>query len=308
MKKEWGIWLILSTAVISGFSIFVNKFGVAGINSSIFAFGKNIVVSIFLLSIILALGSCKRLAGLAKRQWLGLAAVGLIGGSIPFLLFFRGLQLTSGAAGSFLQKSMFVFVAIAALVFLREKLHRTAFIASIMLLAGNFLFLRLNAFSWNFGNTLILIATLFWAAENTLSKYLLGRDKMDGNVLAFGRMFFGSLFIMAYLILTGEFSQVFLVTAGQLSWIIATSVLLLGYVTTWYNGLKHVKVTVATSILLLGSPITSLMDYFYSGAAISTTQIIGAILLVLGIATMFFFSEAAANVKHSQLAISTAKP
>src|SRR3989338_4101548 len=119
MKKESALFLVLATAFISGFSIFINKFGVAGINSSIFTFGKNTAVAIFLLSIILMTGNFRKFADLKRKQWLDLAAVGLIGGSIPFLLFFRGLQLTSAAAGSFIQKMMFIFVAVTAVFFLR---------------------------------------------------------------------------------------------------------------------------------------------------------------------------------------------
>ena len=288
MKKR-GIILVLLTAVISGFSIFLNKFGVQGINPYIFTFAKNIIVALFLISIILMFSQFKQIKKITKKQWLNLSLIGLLGGSIPFLLFFKGLQLTSGASGSFIHKTMFIFVAIFALTFLKEKLNKTIFIAAILLLFGNFLLLKLKTFSFTIGEILILLATLFWAAEFTLSKHTL--KELPGNVVAFGRMFFGSIFILIFLLATNQFT-VQTITNPQLSWIFITSIFLLFYVLTWYNGLKHIKVTTATCILLLGSPITTLLSIIFLETPVTLLQLIGLISISLGILLVVYFSEA----------------
>ena len=72
-------------------------------------------------------------------------------------------------------------------------------------------------------------------------------------------------------------------------WILITSVLLLLYVVTFYNGLKYVKVSVATSILLLGSPITTLLSLTTN--PITALEIFGIILIITGIGVMIFFVE-----------------
>ncbi|MAG78248.1 hypothetical protein CL616_02680 [archaeon] len=289
MKKR-GIVLVLLTAIISGFSIFLNKFGVSGINPYIFTFAKNILVATFILSIVLLTTQFKQIKKLTKKQWLNLSLIGLLGGSIPFLLFFKGLQLTSGASGAFIHKTMFIFVAILALTFLKEKLNKTIFIAAILLLFGNFLLLKLNTFSFTTGEILILTATLFWAAEFTLSKHLL--KKVSANIVAFGRMFFGSLFILVFLASTSQIQLIQSITLNQFSWILTTSVFLLFYVLTWYNGLKHVKVTTATSILLLGSPITTLLSIVFLGSTVTILQLVGLISISTGIFLIVYFSEA----------------
>lgn len=53
MIKNKGYFLVLGTAFISGFSIFINKFGVSVINPYIFTFLKNAVVALILCAIIL---------------------------------------------------------------------------------------------------------------------------------------------------------------------------------------------------------------------------------------------------------------
>ena len=53
MENKKGLLLVFLTAVISGFSIFINSYGVKGFDSSVFTFSKNIVVALFLFSIII---------------------------------------------------------------------------------------------------------------------------------------------------------------------------------------------------------------------------------------------------------------
>ena len=126
MSKR-GVFLVISTAVISGFAIFINSYAVKDIDSSLFTFLKNIVVALLLFAVILGIREYRELRELTRKQWMQLAAIGLIGGSIPFLLFFRGLQMTAGATSAFLHKTLFIFVAIFALLFLKEKLRPSLF-------------------------------------------------------------------------------------------------------------------------------------------------------------------------------------
>ena len=82
------------------------------------------------------------------------------------------------------------------------------------------------------------------------------------------------------------------VNKQQFLWIIATAVLLFGYVITWYNGIKFVNITVATSILMIGSPITTLLNLIFSSNAvnvISLAELFGIALTLIGVAIMVFF-------------------
>ena len=297
MKR--GIKLVLATAIISGLSIFFNAFGVKGIDSSIFTFSKNIIVAIFILSIILLLKQSQEIKKLNKKSWLKLSLIGLIGGSIPFLLFFKGLQLATGPTSAFIHKTLFIFVAVLAIIFLKEKLSYKIIIPTILLLAGNFFLLKINFFSFGTGELLILLATLFWAAENIISKHTL--KELSGNLVAFGRMAFGSLFILIFLVTTNKAPLLVSITLNQSLWVIATSIFLLLFVTTYYNGLKTIKVTTATSILLLGSPITLLLSSIFLTKTIALSQITGILLTIVGISAIIYLLE-----KTPQETISTA--
>ena len=286
MKK--GLLLVLLTAVISGFAIFINQFGVSIINPYIFTGLKNITVAVLVCCLLFTMKDRRILRGLSKKYWGLLLAIGLIGGSIPFLLFFKGLSLTTGVQGAFMHKTMFIYVAVLAALFLKEKISKKLLFGGLLLLLGNAFLLKFIPHSLGKGDLLILLAVLFWAVENTISKYTL--RELPSRVVIWGRMFFGSIFILIFLVATGQIGLIGTLNISQMAWVVVTAIILLGYVITWYTGLKYVPVSVAAPILLLGAPITTLLSFIYTGA-IGWKQVLGIGLALGGIVVILGFKH-----------------
>ncbi|MFA5413101.1 MAG: DMT family transporter [Patescibacteria group bacterium] len=299
MNKNKGYLLVLGTAIISGVSIFVNQFGVKVVNSDIFTGLKNIVVAVILLCLIFWFKEWKLLAKLKVKEWLTLVLIGLVGGSIPFLLFFKGLTLTGGATTSFVHKTMFVYVIILAILFLKEKINKNLVIGASLLLLGNMLILKIfGGFQFGYGELLVLLATLFWAAEQIISKKAL--ENISPKIVAWGRMFFGFLFIFIFWAATGQLKLLSGVGAAELSWVWITAVFLLGYVLTWYSGLKYIKVSTAVCILSLGAPVTSLLEMAQKG--IFDWQIFsGSLLMFVGVVVAVDLISKIKEIKTSQV-------
>src|SRR3989344_7368864 len=274
-----GLLLVFSTAVISGFSVFINKYSVSVINPYIFTFLKNALVALVLCGVVFLFAKWTTLKSLTKKQWLLLLTIGLVGGGIPFLLFFKGLSLTTAAQGAFIHKTMFLFVMILAVVFLKEKITKNFLIGALLLLLGNLIALKTLPVYFGAGDALILLATALWAIENTISKYAL--KDLPGTIVAWGRMFFGSIFILGYLGLTGQVGIINKLSLGQIGWTAIAAGLLFAYVMTWYNGLKYAPVSVAAAILLIGSPITTLLTLI-SAHKIALPDIWSGLLLISG--------------------------
>jgi len=291
-----GLLLVFLTAVISGFSVFINKFGVTINNSNFFALAKNTLVAILLTALVVLLKKHRILFTLSKKQWGQLVLLGLIGGSIPFLLFFKGLALTGAAQGAFIHKTMFIFVAVLAAFILKEKINKNFVLGGLLLMLGNLIALKSLHFSFGRGDVLVLLAVLFWSAENILAKHIL-RD-LGGNIVAWGRMFFGAAFIFIYLAATNQFIQPALaLNPTQFSWILITAILLFAYVTTWYNGLKYIPVSLATTILFLGSPITTLLGAI-GGSHIALKDTWSGILIIGGLAIIFGYEKLKERFKN----------
>lgn len=272
-----GYTFVLMTAIISGFAIWVNSFSVGGFNPFVYSGTRNILVALFLFLTIILLGNFKKLKSLSRKEWKYLIIIGIIGGSIPFLLFFYGLSITSAVKAGFIHKTMFIFVGIMAFFLLKEKLSKKQILASMGLLVGLFFLVGIPT-SFDLGILFITIATLFWAVENIISKYVLNL-KMNPTILAFGRMFFGSLIIFSFLIYTGNVSQIAAFSFEQVLWILGPLILLYGYVMTWYHGLAKIKVSEATAILILGSAITALLDF--TSATLTPEKWFGIALIII---------------------------
>lgn len=304
-----GILFVIGTAIISGVSIFLNAFGVSGLNPFAFTGAKNLIVAILLISIIFLAGKSKEIKTLTKKEWGTLAVIGLIGGSIPFLLFFKGLSMGTGASGAFMHKTMILWVTLGALFFLKEKLNWKVITAGIAVLAGNFLLLNLNGIALSQGLFLTLLAALFWSVEILISKHAL--KKLSGEVVAFGRMGFGALFILIFLAVSGNLSAVFTWSASAWGWVAITALFLLGYVWTFYKGLQDVQASTAVAILSLGSIITNILQLAFLDKTFTVQQVVGFLLLLGGVELFVYLqtqvSKQANHLKKSQRRISTAK-
>lgn len=284
MRK--GYFFVFLTAMISGVSIFINRFAVIFVNPYVFTGLKNLAVGIFLFGLILLLKKQELFGGLSKRKWFGLIIIGIFGGGLPFLLFFKGLAVTSASQAAFIHKTLFVFAAILAVVFLKERPEKKFLFGGLLLLLGSLFLLKRLPYSSNQGDLLVFFAALLWAAESVFSKNLL--KTISPFVVAWSRMFFGAIFIAVFLAITGQLSLAAKITLPQIFWIGITSVFLLGYVLSWHFGLKEIPVHQATAILLFGSPLTTALNLIFSGKTnfneiISGALIIGGIFGVIGL-------------------------
>jgi drug/metabolite transporter (DMT)-like permease len=286
-----GIVLALGAALISGVSIFLNKFALGVVdNAVVFTTLKNSLVGTALCVILIASrrpahAEPKRsVRPYSRSTTLGLLSLAIIGGSVPFLLFFQGLATASAPSAALIQKSIFLWVALIAIPMLNERPGIWALGGLGLLASGQLIIGWPQGWGWGSGETLILIATLLWACETVLAKRLLRVLSMP--VAATARMAGGALVMWLYVAATGQANGIAAMSPAQWAWVILTSIILLGYVATWYGSLQYAPATVVTSILVLGAVITGLLSLGIEGGAgnwIGWIMILGGSLLVIGI-------------------------
>lgn len=285
-----GILLVFVTAVVSGFSVFLNAFAAKGLNPFLLTTLKNVLVASMLLCVLILLSE-KRLRKIFEPKLLPkLLAIGLIGGSLPFFIFFYALSQLSPADAGFIHKTLFIWASIFAFVLLKEKPKKSFLFAALLLLAGNYLLAPIKP-SLNLPSALVLLATILWAIENVIAKKVLNEYDIRGTEVAFARMFYGSCFMLLGMaaFMPGVLLSTFSLNPEQFAWVIITAILLFFYVITYYNGLKYLAVHKATSMLLLAQPITLLLSST-TGSSLAVADVIGAFLILAGICTLFGFS------------------
>ena len=280
---RWGVGLALATALISGVSVFVNSYGVKQVpDAAVYTTLKNGVAAFLLLGLALLVTRRAEVRALDRRSWLGLGLIGIIGGSIPFLLFFSGLAIASAPTAAFIHKTLFIWVAVMAVPLLGERLGWYPVAAIGVLLVGQALVAPPVGVSWGPGETMIAAATLFWAVEVVVARRLL-LGKVPSPVLGAARLGIGLIVLVGYLGVTGRLSLVAGLTGTQWAWALGTGVLLAGYVATWFAALQRAPASVVASVLVVAAPITALLSSIANGTTPSAQVLVGQLVISMGV-------------------------
>lgn len=283
--------LALATAVLSGVSVFLNKYAVSAINDPvILATTKNGIVALALLLLFFLIKKNSEILHLSLRQWGMLLLIGAIGGSLPFVLFFWGLGQTDAMNAAFIHKTLFLWVLLFGFYFLRERMNSwqllgiaSLFVANIVMIGG------FSKFHLSLGELAILGATILWAVENIIAKIVL-RD-ISSTTTALARMFFGTLALLPFFLFSHGASTLTHLTLVQWGWIVLVSILLLGYVLTWYTALKYAPASYVAALLVPSLFVTNFLSAIFITQTITTTLAWGVLLFGFGTILVIAFSR-----------------
>ena len=285
--RALGVMLAFVTAGVSGVAVYVNSRGVSQFDdATVYTTAKNAVAGALLFVLALPLLSAKRArAGKVarprtRRDWVALATVGCIGGSVPFVLFFEGLSRATATQAAFIHKTLVVWVALLAVPILRERLGPAHIAAvSLVMLGQAWLAGELGTVTFGAGEAMILAATLLWAVEVIIVKKLV--TSIEPRTLACGRMGLGTLVLVGWLAVSGRGGDLFALSSDQWGWALATGLLLSAYVATWYMALARAQAVDVTAVLVFGAVVTAVLAGAADGVAIDT---VGLVLITAGVA------------------------
>ena len=278
----WGVALAFGVALISGVSVFVNGYAVTQLpDAAVYTTLKNGVAALLLIGVALLVVRRSEIRALDRRAWAGMTVIGVIGGSVPFLLFFSGLAIASAPTAAFIHKTLFIWVVFLAVPFLGERLGWFPIAALGVLLAGQALAAPPTGVTWGAGETMIAAATLLWAVEVIIARRLL-LDEVPSTVLGAARLGIGLIVLVGYLAVTGRMTVVAGLTATQWAWALGTGALLAAYVGTWLAALRRAQASVVASVLVIGAPITAALQAIANGALPAPTVVVGQSAILLG--------------------------
>jgi drug/metabolite transporter (DMT)-like permease len=280
-RRSAGIALAFVTACISGVSIWVNAHAVTRFDdATVYTTAKNAVAGLLLLAVALAPRRAERPPVAARRHAPALVAIALIGGSVPFVLFFEGLARAEATQASFIQKTLVVWVALLAVPLLRERLGPAHVAAIAFVLAGQAALIGdAGTITFGVGEAMILAATLLWSVEVVLAKRLLA--DIDPPTLAVARMALGAVVLLAWVAATGRMDDLTRLGGDQWAWVLLTGLLLTGYVATWYAALARAQAVDVTAVLVFGAVVTAFLAHAFDGATFDVT---GVVLVTAGAA------------------------
>lgn len=282
MKK--GILLAFLTSIISGIAIFYSKIAVAKITPLILTTSRNMTAAALLVICYWLLGKRGELKRLKKGQWFNLVLIGVIGGALPFYLFFTGLQFVKAPTANLIHKTLFIWVTFLAVVFLKEKLNLSYIIAFALIFLGNFYFAKIPLV-FGKGEAMILAATLLWSVENILAKKVL--KNVSSEAVGLFRMGVGSLILLTSLIVTGKIEKLATINYQQLTIILTGGTILFFYVYFWYKALKYAPASLVTLILTFSAVVGNILNGAFAGIKILPKDTYSSLFIIF--ATIFIY-------------------
>jgi drug/metabolite transporter (DMT)-like permease len=293
-----GVLLAFGTAAISGLSVYLNSFGVKLVSdAAVYTTAKNGVAAIVLVALAVAFGAGREARALDSRNRLGLVAIAIIGGSIPFVLFFSGLAIATAPTAAFIQKTMFIWVALMAVPFLGERLGLVQIGALGTLLVGQALIAPPTGMGWGAGETMIAAATLLWSVEVVVAKRLL--TGISPQLLGASRMGLGLVILVGYLVVSGRLGGLAAISGEAWLWVLITGGLLAGYVATWFGALRLASATTVTSVLVLAAVVTGVLSALNKGVAPDPKVIAGYLLVIAGTALVAYLTALRPSAAHA---------
>jgi drug/metabolite transporter (DMT)-like permease len=275
--------------LISGIAVYVNTYLVVqSDDATVYTTAKNGIAALILLSMMVAAVRRRpqRAHRLTRTQWAGLAALGLVGGSIPFVLFFEGLaRAGSATTGGFIHKTLVVWVAALAVLLLRERLTIYHLGAIALLVVGQATLVDLSGFGIGSGELMIFGATLLWAVEFVVAKRLLA--SVRPLVVGSARLGIGIVLLVAFVAATGRAGDLASLSAEQWAWAGLTGGILAAFVATWYAALARAQAVDVTTVLVFRQIITLLVAAGAEGVPIAT-NVSGLVLIALGVGAATF--------------------
>ncbi|HUZ14957.1 MAG TPA: DMT family transporter [Gaiellaceae bacterium] len=283
--RRAGILLAFATACISGVAIWVNsKAGVHFADATVYTTAKDSVAGVLLC--VLAVSWPRRNAqptpsdklSQSRKRLVGLATIAVIGGSVPFVLFFEGLARAEATQASFLQKTLVIWVVLLAVPLLREKVRWPHYLAIALLIGGQvWLVPALGTVKFGEGEAMILGATLLWSVEVIVVKKLLAG--MSPRTLAAARMGLGTALLFGWLGVDGKMGTFTSLDWTQWRWALLTGLILTAYVGTWYAALSLAGAIDVTAVLVFGAVVTAALSGAFDGASVNAG---GIALIALG--------------------------
>jgi drug/metabolite transporter (DMT)-like permease len=285
--RRRGIGLAFAAAIVSGFAVFINSYGVRAVpDATVYTTAKNLIAAVLLVAFAASTMNVTRARPPARPRPIhvvGLAAVAVVGGSAAFVLFFEGLAQASSSQAAFIHKTLVIWVALLAVPLLSERLNVLHVLAIAVLVLGQAALAGgLSGFRLGSGEWLVFGATALWTVEIVLAKRLL-RD-LPASLVGVARMAAGAVLLVVWLGITGRWSQLIGLDREGWTWALLTGTVLAGYVALWFSALALAPAVDVTAVLVVAAVITGVLNVAVKGATVTAWSVTGMVVIVVGAA------------------------
>ncbi len=277
-RKQLGILCILSASIMWAVEPVLAKLSYQ--NSDFLHTSGIRAIFVALIALIYALAS-KANFKVSRKQFSTLIYIAIVGTLFADLIYFFALTQVPVINAVLIGHMQPVFIILIGFMFLKgDRLTTFDYMGiSFMIISGILVTARtLENFSslkiGTMGDLMVLSATIAWATTAIAMRKFL--KDINAGTITFYRFFFASIFFIVYISFT---SGIKIVNAYQ---ILVGIVVGIGTI-FYYEGLKRIKAAQVSALELSTPFFAAILGFFVLGEGITTMQILGILLLFVGI-------------------------
>jgi len=277
-RKQLGILCILSASIMWAVEPVLAKLSYQ--NSDFLHTSTIRAIFVALIALIYALAS-KANFKVSRKQFSTLIYIAIVGTLFADLIYFFALTQVPVINAVLIGHMQPVFIILIGFMFLKgDRLTTFDYMGiSFMIISGILVTARtLENFSslkiGTMGDLMVLSATIAWATTAIAMRKFL--KDINAGTITFYRFFFASIFFIVYISFT---SGIKIVNAYQ---ILVGIVVGIGTI-FYYEGLKRIKAAQVSALELSTPFFAAILGFFVLGEGITTMQILGILLLFVGI-------------------------
>lgn len=228
----------------------------------------------------------KKKKNITRKDLLLIFSIAICGAVIAPSLYFIGLTHASASDAALIVNGEVFFSVLLAVMFFRERLRVVGWIAILLVLSGmviittNLDFTNFSLQQIHYKDMLLIIAMLFWALDNNLSRYLTQKMNVASIVQIKSAIGGVMLLIIALLVFRVDINV-------ELNQILPILVLgSVGFAASLYfflQGLKRIGTVRTITIFSMSSVFGVIAAAIFLAEQISGYQIIAAGIMILGV-------------------------
>ncbi|HOI77510.1 MAG TPA: DMT family transporter [Methanofastidiosum sp.] len=284
MKLKTFLELLALVLIWSGSWIAI-KWGLTEIPPYSLAFFRFLIACPVIVAITYHLEGKKSLR-INKNEIITFSILGLLGVTLVQGIQVYALKFTSAINSSILINFNVPFIAIFAMIFLGEAIHKkTAFGIFVSFIGAAIIVVNgsLSGFQKiNIGDILIVLTGIFWAAYSVAGKKTM-EQRTPLSMTSFSFLF-GTIFLFPMALFESRFSFIGGVTMLGVGSVLYLSLLCSVYAyICWNRSMKCEKASNVAMFLYFVPVVTAIMAWFLLGEVITIFTVLGGILVIFGV-------------------------
>jgi len=292
-NKEFltGVLFSLTNSLSLGILGVVDKIGAEHYASSI-VFSLQSVFFSFLFVTLFSLFYFKKsyirnIKGIPPSLMTLIILVGIFASGLYILFRFLGLTQSTGTFATLAQVVITAETAIAAFIFLKEKLSKIFWLLFVIILIAIY-FVSVGKFQLTTlqrGDILIMIGASFVTFANIFSKLVV--NKINPVILSEGRFLFGSIFLLLTALFFFHQTNLFAFSI----WSLISGFFWAINVIAFNFAIKKIGVTLTTSLLMIAPIYTMILEYLILKQTFNLLQITAAFVVIISGILMVILKE-----------------